>query len=99
MLSDTKLLFVLDYFDTCNHIKRVFAPEIDFEILMYQHVAHAAATAYLERSEEYTDPQIIGQYDQYISRQKKKLLPHVFKNDLAAAIVHYENLGKITKKI
>ena len=55
-----------------------------------------ALRGFLHANDEYTDPAIRADYMRSALRQRKKLLPEVFREDLVSALMLYAEQGKIT---
>lgn len=57
----------------------------------------AAAWGYLHNKELFTNSEIIKGYEQYLLRQRKKILKRIFKEDYPEGLVFYADKKKITK--
>lgn len=74
------------------------APKMSFEVLKKQGVAVAASMGYLTNIEMFYNHPEEEYYQKYISSQKKRILPKIFKEDLVECLTIFSQNGIITKK-
>ena len=85
-------------FKQCESITEVFAPATSHSVWREQGLGMAAAETFLKRYSEYGDPGVKKEYIDYISSQRKKLLPLVFRSDTVEIIQMLAEAKKITYK-
>lgn len=74
------------------------APDISFDILKKCKLASFAINGYILNKELFTEDYEIEKYNKYISSQRKKILPEIFKEDSVERLSFYEQIGTITEK-
>ena len=87
-----------DAFKGCNKISSFFAPGITPDEIKDKALAMTAVLTFLARSEDYTRPDIVSEYQQYAVRLKKSILPILFKSDSVKELNAYLVAGKVTPK-
>lgn len=75
----------------------LFAPHLSFSVLKDHGLAEQAAKTFLKRHSEY-DADIAKEYLDYISNQRKKLLPIALENDDVELLQKLTEAKKITEK-
>lgn len=85
-------------FKHCDRLKYICAPMLSIEPIKANSLMLPAAMGFLNNHELFTDEEIIAEYKKYVSSQKKKLLPDIFKDDNLKAISCCAENGIITKK-
>ena len=76
----------------------VVAPNLSFEFLKKNKLALFAAMGYLMNKDMFLNCPEKESIKKYISSQRKKLLPTIFKGDLAECLALYDQLGIINDK-
>ena len=87
-----------DMFESCDSLSGVFAPYMSLEESKPFGYVSLFVSAFVSRWREYSDPVIVKEYVDYISFQRKKMLPIVYKQDAANVLQMLIAAKKITKK-
>ena len=98
-IPGTLTSFGKEVFSNCPELIRVFAPNNRLSMLMKGNTGLGlkAAAAFCKRHAEYTDPEITAEYVDYISKQRKKILPEIYKDDNVKILEMLAEAGKIKK--
>ena len=81
----------------CGKLSSVVAPGIRLTDFSDPKDKLMAVKGYMDERERFVDLDIAVSYDHYILSQKKRVLPHVFKQDHVQVLSLFVDNGKITK--
>ena len=87
-----------DTFGNDKELNSIYAPSIPLSHLKSEGFAMIAAKAFISKRARYKDLSIRDEYIKYISSQRKKLLPDIYKRDDVKLIMLLADAKKITKK-
>ena len=82
----------------CWNLKEVFAPNTSFAVLKEAGLQSLAAAAFIKQYSKFPDPAIRTEYIAYLSAQRKKQLPGVYKKDAVDILRMMVEAKKITEK-
>ena len=88
---------VLTVISDISALSILIAPKMSFDVLKKHGLALPAANGYLLNREMFESHHEQGDYKKYISAQKKRILPEIFKEDLVECLSVYAENGTITK--
>ena len=86
-------------FNNCPELNGVFAPNNRLSMLTKGNsgLGLKAAATFCKRYAEYTDPEINAEYVNFISTQRKKMLPEIYRDDNVKMLEMLAKAGKIKK--